>query len=204
MFAMSLMATHLSCSKVIRRVGTLRLGTAASIVRCHLEVTAGRCTLALTWAKLGQPDLYDLLHDYLLVVCGSKVRARLPIRALSGPVQTHIRSPLGAAAPLSRIRRLGSGRRNHSKGRRLRPCARSVRLPGSAGTDQAPSDGERGFARDQAGFMAAPSITTPAVAYCHRATSNLRAMATISGLRSRPPFRSTRCWNHKLRAESGW
>jgi hypothetical protein len=52
--------------------------------------------------------------------------------------------------------------------------------------------------------MIAPSMTTPAVAYLHNATSNFLAKATIMGFLSRPPLRSTRSWNQRESPVSGW
>ena len=52
--------------------------------------------------------------------------------------------------------------------------------------------------------MTAPSMTTPAVAYFHRAMRSLRASATIVVLRERPPCLRTLSWNHRLSAEPGW
>ena len=51
--------------------------------------------------------------------------------------------------------------------------------------------------------MTAPSMTTPAVAYFHRAMRSLRASATIVVLRERPPCLRTLSWNHRLSAEPG-
>jgi hypothetical protein len=58
----------------------------------------------------------------------------------SWPDQTHIRSPFATAAPISRLRRSGSGGRHHSLPRLFRPCRGSVRPPGSARTDQVLED----------------------------------------------------------------
>jgi hypothetical protein len=59
---------------------------------------------------------------------------------LCSPDQPHIRSPLEAAAPRSRLRRMGSGGRNHSCWRVFKPWDLTVRLPGSARTDQVLED----------------------------------------------------------------
>src|SRR3954463_8426010 len=64
-------------------------------------------------------------------------------RWYAAPDQAHIRSPLVAAAPTSRIRRVGSGGRDHSFGRLVKPTAVSVRPPGSGRTDQVRADGVR-------------------------------------------------------------
>lgn len=56
---------------------------------------------------------------------------------------------------------------------------------------------------DQAAFITAPSITTPAVAYFHSAMRSLRASATIVGFLRRPPLCRTRSWNQRASAESG-
>jgi hypothetical protein len=75
----------------------------------------------------------------------------------------------------------------------------------SVGTGEVLEDGDgvvwRGF---QAGFITAPSMTTPAETYLHRATSSLRARATTVVFRIRPALRWTRSWNHRLSAEAGW
>jgi hypothetical protein len=52
--------------------------------------------------------------------------------------------------------------------------------------------------------MTAPSMTTPSVAYFHRATRSLRASATMVVLRKRPPCLRTLSWNQRLSAEPGW
>jgi hypothetical protein len=128
----------------------------------------------------------------LLGCADPRPRAVDTIRALPTRFKLTFGRRSGAAAPSSRIRRLGSGGRDHSSGRRLRPYARSVRLPGSTGVDQTPSDSENRYrASNQIAFMMAPSITTPAVAYCQSATSNFRARATIIVLRNLPPSRVT-------------
>src|SRR6266404_8848375 len=68
-----------------------------------------------------------------------------------------------------------------------RPCNPSVRPPGSAEADRASAIGfPREEARSYAAlFITAPSITTPTVTYFHRATSSLRASATMAVLRPR-------------------
>jgi hypothetical protein len=55
---------------------------------------------------------------------------------------------------------------------------------------------------DQAVFIVAPSMTTPAVAYFQKAMRSFRAKAVIIVLRMRP-FMPTRWWNQRLSAESG-
>src|SRR6204780_4408215 len=95
----------------------------------------------------------------------------------------------------------GSGGRDHSFGRLLRPSVISVRPPGSGRTDQVLAD--EGQIVAGAAFITAPSMTTPAVVYRHRAMRSLRAKATMVVLRIRPP-RRTRSWNHRLSAEVGW
>src|SRR5579859_6086640 len=57
------------------------------------------------------------------------------------------------------------------------------------------------FAR-QTAFMLAPSMATPARTYFHRATSSLRARATIVVLRR--VLTAVRSRNHLLSADSGW
>ena len=76
-----------------------------------------------------------------------------PIRAFLARFKLTYGRRSGAAAPLSRIRRLGSGGRDHSWGRLLRPYARPVRPPGSAGADQAPSDDERRLVSFRSGWL---------------------------------------------------
>src|SRR3954464_5277379 len=95
----------------------------------------------------------------------------------------------------------GSGGRDHSFNRLVRPAVTSVRPPGSGRTDQVRADGIR---LAGTGFITAPSMTTPAVVYRHRAMRSLRARATMIFLRIPPPRRSTRSWNHRLSAEVGW
>src|ERR1700709_2146768 len=51
-----------------------------------------------------------------------------------------------------------------------------------------------------AGFIAAPSMTTPWVTYFHNATRSLRASATIARLR---PC-GLRSLNQRVRADCGW
>lgn len=52
--------------------------------------------------------------------------------------------------------------------------------------------------------MTAPSMTTPLVTNFQKATKSFRAKATIVVFRIRPPLRSTRSKNYRLRAEAGW
>src|SRR6202040_3245806 len=62
-------------------------------------------------------------------------------RPVSEHDQPHIRSPLMTAAPTSRLRRARAQEdENHSRKRRFRPWLASVRLPGSARTDQVLED----------------------------------------------------------------
>src|SRR6202163_759829 len=96
----------------------------------------------------------------------------------------------------------GSGGRDHSIGRLLRPAVTSVRPPGSRKDCQVLAGWGQIVAG--AGFITAPSMTTPAVVYRHRAMRSLRARATMVVLRIRPPRRRTRSWNHRLSAEVGW
>src|SRR6516165_8205018 len=127
------------------------------------------------------------------------------MRTVASSYQTHIRSPLVAAAPLSRILRLGLRRTGPFSKAGCGPVSFPVRPPGSAGADRVPSDVEKALlAADQALLIRAPSITTPAVANFQSATSSLRAKATFSVLRRRPPLRSARSWNQRLSAELGW
>src|SRR5436853_5470041 len=68
-----------------------------------------------------------------------------------------MRSLRGAAAPISRLRRV----RAQEDETILHigfpePSSGAVRPPGSAGTDQAPGDGERGQRLDKAGLRTAP------------------------------------------------
>ena len=93
---------------------------------------------------------------------------------------------------------------NHSRKRRFRPWLASVRRSGSP-SGLILSWGLRDWlgAYRHAVFIAAPSMTTPAVTYFQRATSSFRASATIVVLRRRPPLRFTRSWNQRASAESG-
>jgi hypothetical protein len=129
------------------------------------------------------------------------------------PDPTHIRSSREATAPGFRLRRAGSRGRGHSSLRRLKPCNPSVRPPGSSEADRTSADGlwlfrcagaaslRPGPVLDQgAGFIAAPSMTTPWVTYFHNATRSLRASATIARLR---PC-GLRSLNQRVRADCGW
>ena len=93
---------------------------------------------------------------------------------------------------------------NHSRKRRFRPWLASVRRSGSP-SGLILSWGLRDWlgAYRHAVFIAAPSMTTPAVTYFQSATSSFRASATIVVLRRRPPLRFTRSWNQRASAESG-
>ncbi len=51
--------------------------------------------------------------------------------------------------------------------------------------------------------MIAPSITTPEVTYFQRATSSLRASATIIGVFQRPAFGTMRSLNHNVSVDFG-
>src|SRR5215471_10733724 len=84
------------------------------------------------------------------------------------------------------MRRAGSRGRGQSSTRGFKPYDRTVRPPGSAGADQAPtivflifSLGREDLPSQTTGFMIAPSMSSPAVTYFHRATSSLRASAVI-------------------------
>src|ERR1700726_2968006 len=121
----------------------------------------------------------------------------------AAPDQAHIRSPLVAAAPTSRVRRVGL--------RRPGPFYRSaVEANGHFGSATWIRQGLirslRTWGQIVAGaaFIAAPSMTTPAVVYRHRAMRSLRARATMMVLRIRPPRRRIRSWSHRLSAEVGW
>ena len=154
-------------------------------------------------------------------VCGSVRASAILAFAIQGssrfcdlgclPDQTHIRSSREATAPGFRLRRAGSRGRDHSSLRRLKPCNPSVRPPGSSEADRASADGVCGFVAggrwsllpvpDQAaGFITAPSMTTPWVTYFHKATRSLRASATIARLR---PC-GLRSLNQRVRADCGW
>ena len=76
---------------------------------------------------------------------------------------------------------------NHSRDRHLRPWRTSVRLPGSARTDQSWEMTKFGLCARQAAVITAPSITTPRVTYFQSAISSFRANATIVVFRRRPP-----------------
>jgi len=76
------------------------------------------------------------------------------------------------------------------------PWMRGPKLPCSPGSTL-------GAAQD-AGFMTAPSGTTPCVANRHRAMSSFRARATTITLRTRAPVPPTRSRNQLTSAEPGW
>ena len=140
-------------------------------------------------------------------ICLSGIQGSEPdcmMRLVPEHDQPHIRSPLVTAAPTSRLRRAG-----------LRKT-RTILENGVSGhgllrfVDLDPSGlilswGLRDWlgAYRHAVFIAAPSMTTPAVTYFQRATSSFRASATIVVLRRRPPLRFTRSWNQRASAESG-
>src|SRR5258707_4459912 len=104
----------------------------------------------------------------------------------------HTVATRGGCTNIPRSTGRGSGARDHSLPRLFRPCRGSGRAPGSVRADQAPGMGICGDLHAQAAFKTAPSITTPLVAYFQRATSSLRASATMVVLRIRPPLRWTR------------
>ena len=124
-----------------------------------------------------------------------------------GPIQPHIRSPLSRGCtiiPLSTG--TGSGERDQTQGRRLKPKGYPVRSPGSVRADQAlriRNCVSQQFVF-QAVFMMAPSMTTPELTYFQRATSSLRASATIIGVFKRPAFRAMRSLNHSVKVDFGW
>src|SRR3954452_15398649 len=110
----------------------------------------------------------------------------------------------GAAAPNSRLRRVRAQEDETILQVGFpKPSSLAVRPPGSAGTDQAPVNGEGRWRRAQAGLRTAPSIGTPAVTYFQSATSSLRARATIIVLPRRPPVRLIRSRNHTASADCG-
>jgi len=126
-------------------------------------------------------------------------------RPVAGHDQPHIRSPQTRLHQDPACGGRGSGGRNHSSYRLLRPGPGSVRPPGSA----RPVGGSGRVVTlflvetSQACFITAPSMTTPNVTYFHSATSSLRARATIVGFFRRPSLAATRCLNHRDNAESG-
>lgn len=127
-------------------------------------------------------------------------------RRISTSVQTHIRSLFEAAAPLSRLRcGYGSGGRSHT-GARRRKAKSNCGSPTWIGLDLIRSWRleKLGKFNRYADFVVAPSMTTPAVTYFHKATSNLRANATIELFFIRPLFDSTLALYQRLRAEHGW
>src|SRR5271166_7185534 len=99
----------------------------------------------------------------------------------------------------------GSRGRDHSSIRLFRPYGCAVRPPGSTRTDQVLEDWRmRSVPIIRLARVAAPSMTTPAVAYFQSATSSFRASATIVVLRSRALLRLTRSWNQSVSADCGW
>jgi hypothetical protein len=98
----------------------------------------------------------------------------------------------------------GSGGRDHSAWRHLRPRFGPARPPGSTRTDQVLEEAHNSVQRThQAAVMIAPSTTTPALTYFHSATSSLRASATIVVFLRRPLFCLTRSLNQKVSADRG-
>src|SRR5580704_14858766 len=120
----------------------------------------------------------------------------------AAPDQAHIRSPLVAAAPTSRVRRVGLRR----PGPFYRSAVEANGHFGSATWIRQDWSGPCGWGQIVAGaaFITAPSMTTPAVVYRHRAMRSLRARATMVVLRIRPPRTHVRSWSHRLSAEVGW
>ena len=108
--------------------------------------------------------------------------------------QPHIRSPLIAAAPISRLRQAGL--------RTTRPFYDTAFRQGIArfvdldppGLSQALVEFQDSL--NQAVFMTTPWMTTPVVTYFQRATSSLRASATIVDFLKRPLLCLTRSSNH--------
>jgi hypothetical protein len=120
------------------------------------------------------------------------------------PDQPHIRSPREATAPRSRLRVGAQEDKTILGGRLFRPWPFAVRPPGSARTDEVLEDLKiRSTVYRQEDFMAAPSMTTPAVTYFHSATSSFRAKATMVVFLRRPPLRVTRSLNHRASADCG-
>src|SRR6516225_9496786 len=98
-------------------------------------------------AHMGMFEVKDQVYGFMGIspAAGSDPRSE-PVsmtRWRAAPDQAHIRSPLIAAAPISRVRRVGAGGRDHSYRRLLRPAVISVRPPGSGRTDQVRADGVR-------------------------------------------------------------
>jgi hypothetical protein len=108
------------------------------------------------------------------------------------PLQTHIRSPILSAAPISRLRRA----RAQEGGTILFFGFLGQAKSRSAHLDPPelirPRKIEKGKLCSQAAVVSAPSKTTPAVTYFQKAISSFRAKATISTFRTRPPLSCTR------------
>jgi hypothetical protein len=124
-------------------------------------------------------------------------------------VRIHGLSPLQRSAPVASARiKLTYGRRvtrpHHDPAfggqelRRARPILRTAFRPSHTTVAHLDPAGlirprrTSGQKRDQAAFITAPSITTPAVTYFHSATRSFLARAVIMVFRSRPPFCATR------------
>src|SRR5215468_2231052 len=112
------------------------------------------------------------------------------------------------------MRQAGSRGRGQSSARRFKPSRTTVRPPGSAGADQAPTDyvclilplvGEvRAVASQATGFMIAPSISSPVLTYFHKATSSFRASAVIATfLRALVAPTPTRAKYQRAKADCG-
>ena len=114
-----------------------------------------------------------------------------PVQAIwAVPISnSHSAVAVGDLTPWFRMRRAGSRGRGQSTTRHFKPCNETVRPPGSAEAHQAStivflilSLGREVLAdaSHATGFMIAPSTSSPAVTYFHKATSSLRASAVIA------------------------
>src|SRR6516225_12270918 len=153
-------------------------------------------------AHMGMFEVKDQVYGFMGIspAAGSDPRSE-PVsmtRWHAAPDQAHIRSPLIAAAPISRVRR--------GAGPFLPSVVEASRHFGSATWIRQDWSGPCGWGQIVTGaaFITAPLMTTPAVVYRHSAIRSLRARATMIVLRIRPPRRRTRSWNHRLSAEVGW
>ena len=127
-------------------------------------------------------------------------------RSVSGPDQTHMRSPSMRLHqyPACGGRGLGADETNLHSGlstyqamwvrgssTRIRQTVRVWKIRECCSSESV-----------QALFITAPSMATPNLMYFHSATSSFRAMATMFGFFLPPP--STRCLNQRESADCGW
>ena len=124
-------------------------------------------------------------------------------RSVSGPDQTHMRSPSMRLHqyPACGGRGLGGTKPFYLAAyQAMWVCCSSTRIRQTVRVWKIREYCSSGSS--QALFITAPSMTTPNLMYFHSATSSFRAMATMFGFFLPPP--STRCLNQRVSADCGW